>query len=391
MYIQNRRDGSKFNDCITLQLHLGLMSLKPAIAHICIYLSVIEHNMKENATILLILLSLSLFATEQSPDILIYKSDTIFIDTYPLENLMESDSLLKKKIFENSDEICMSSGCWRGHVATWKIENDSLFLIKLINGCEDFEFKLENVFGEKNVENNQVFANWFSGDLNASFEEYLYFDPLSWEDIYSKSIKCRVLNGKVEIINITEKSDCEKASILAQKDFENSNYSFHSEAFSPSDNTYLYVLRNYFNIGWYFLADSLEHYTCYDSVIIKLLEEKHGGDFLNRAKIITDSLEQTKNWRKDASFPGGQKELFKFIYSNLNVEQIALDAEKTKVFVQIEIDSTGRVFNPKIMRGINKRIDNRVIEVMRKMPNWEPAYLYGKRIRQYFTIPIKIE
>ncbi len=346
--------------------------------------------MKETATILLILLSLSLFATEQSPDILIYKSDTIFIDTYPLESLMESDSLLKKKIFEYSDEICMTSGCWRGHVATWKIENDSLFLIKLINGCEDFEFKLENVFGENNVENNQVFANWFSGDLNASLGEYLYFDPLSWEDTYSKSIKCKIINGKVESLNITEKSDCEKASILAQKDFEDSNYAFHSLEFLPVENTYTHVLDKYYNIKWYF-TDSLDYYDCYDSIMIINLRAKYGSDFLDKAKVMVDSLEQTKNWRKDASFPGGQEELFKFIYSNLNVEQIALDAEKTKVFVQIEIDSTGRVFNPQIMRGINKRIDNRVIEVMRKMPNWEPAYLYGKRIRQYFTIPIKIE
>jgi len=33
MYIQNRRNSSKFNGCSPLQLHLSLISLKPEIAY----------------------------------------------------------------------------------------------------------------------------------------------------------------------------------------------------------------------------------------------------------------------------------------------------------------------------------------------------------------------
>lgn len=33
MYIQNRRDSSKFNGCSPLQLFSGLIGLKPAIAY----------------------------------------------------------------------------------------------------------------------------------------------------------------------------------------------------------------------------------------------------------------------------------------------------------------------------------------------------------------------
>jgi hypothetical protein len=333
---------------------------------------------------------LTLFATEQTPDRLILKADTIYIDTYPLEQLMESDSILRKRIFEYSDTTCMSSGCWRGYVAIWKIENEKLFLVKLVNGCEDYDFRLENVFGNKKVENNKVFANWFSGNLYSSFGQHLYFDPLSWEDIYSKEIKCKVVNGNIESISITEKSDCEKASIQAQKDFEDSNYAFHSLEFLPVENSYTHVLDKYYNIKWYF-TDSLDYYNCYDSAMIKLLKNKYGLDFLERAEIIADSLDQTENWKKDASYPGGQKELFKFIYSNLRTDSINFESGNTRIFLQVEIDSTGRVMNPKIMRGINEQIDNRTIEVVKKMPNWKPGYLYGKKIRQTFTIPIRLE
>ncbi|WP_282124858.1 energy transducer TonB [Marinifilum flexuosum] len=182
----------------------------------------------------------------------------------------------------------------------------------------------------------------------------------------------------------------EKAIRNAKNDFAKSEYSFHSLEFLPVENTYTYVLGKYYNIEWYF-TDSLDYYNCYDSVMIKLLKDKYGLDFLDKAKAIADSLDQTENWKRDASYPGGQKELFKFIYSNLSIDSINLETIKTRIILQIEIDSTGKVIKPKIMRGINKQIDSRVIEVAKKMPNWQPAYLYGKRIRQHFTIPIHIE
>lgn len=182
----------------------------------------------------------------------------------------------------------------------------------------------------------------------------------------------------------------EKAIRNAKNDFAKSEYSFHSLEFLPVENTYTYVLGKYYNIEWYF-TDSLDYYNCYDSVMIKLLKDKYGLDFLDKAKEIADSLDQTENWKRDASYLGGQKELFKFIYSNLSIDSINLETIKTRIILQIEIDSTGKVINPKIMRGINKQMDNRVIDVAKKMPNWRPAYLYGKRIRQLFTIPIHLE
>ncbi len=34
MYIANRRDSSKFSGCSSLQLYIGLISLKPGIAYL---------------------------------------------------------------------------------------------------------------------------------------------------------------------------------------------------------------------------------------------------------------------------------------------------------------------------------------------------------------------
>jgi hypothetical protein len=183
---------------------------------------------------------------------------------------------------------------------------------------------------------------------------------------------------------------CQNAINRANFDFQNSEYSFHSTEILPVENTYFYVLSKYYNINWYF-TDSIDYYSCYDSVMTIHLKEKLGNNFLKRAHAISDSLDNTENWRKDAQYPGGQAELLKFISSRLNGEYIKRNFTKTKVILLVDIDSTGQVTNPKVMRGINHKFDKKVIEIARQLPRFEPGYLYGKPIRQVFYIPINLE
>lgn len=184
---------------------------------------------------------------------------------------------------------------------------------------------------------------------------------------------------------------CDEANRKALFDYKNSNYSFHSEELFPPENfTYGIVLKKYYKINWYF-TDSLEYYSCYDSTMKSLLKTKYGKDFLEKAQKLSDSLENTPNWRKDAQYPGGSSELFKFIYSRLIGVSLKQDTLNTKMYVQIEIDSTGKVMNPKVIKGISKEIDEKVISILKEMPNWEPAYLHGKPSRQLYGIPIRIE
>ncbi len=345
------------------------------------------HKMRVTTTILLILFSLTIFATEQTPDVLIYKSDTIYIETYPFEVLMDSDSLIRQKIFEDSDDFCISSGCWRGHVATWTIENDSLFLTNLLNGCEEFEFKLNEVFHNRKVIDNKVFADWFTGDL-LEYESWFVLIDDSTENTERLSLK--IVEGKKQK-HSGNKTDCEKASNRAHKDFEDSNYSFHSIEFLPVENTYTYVLNKYYDIKWYF-TDSLDYYGCYDSIMTINLNAKYGPDFLDKARLLADSLEQTDNWISNAEYIGGQHELMRFIPSRLEIDKTDMkDGIKTKLYIELEIDTTGKAINPKIRRGFGEKTDKKVIEIINEMPNWKPAYLYGQPIRQKYYIPLNID
>ena len=85
------------------------------------------------ATLILSLFIISIIkvsATEQIPDLLIIENDTFYLKTFPLEQLR-----LKKKIkvapFDYGDYGFVSTACYRGYVATWKVIDDKLMLIEV--------------------------------------------------------------------------------------------------------------------------------------------------------------------------------------------------------------------------------------------------------------------
>jgi len=186
-------------------------------------------------------------------------------------------------------------------------------------------------------------------------------------------------------------TDCKKAIEHAKVDFKKSDFSFHSTEMLSVENTYFYVLKKYYKINWYY-TDSLDYYACYDSIMTIKLKSKYGSDFLEKAKMLADSLEQTENWTSNAEYYGGQQELMKFIMTRLNVDSTDMtDGIKTRLYIELEIDSTGKVINPIIRSGIGEKTDKNVFEIINKMPNWKPAYLYGKPIRQKYFIPLNID
>ncbi len=207
--------------------------------------------------------------------------------------------------------------------------------------------------------------------------------------IDSIQIKLAKLKSKQGLL-----SDCEFAIENATDDFHHSVFSFHSPEFYPPECTYCDVLQMDYKIAWYFVDDTFseEYYTCYDSIMTLRLKTIYGDDFQKRAREKADSLETTDNWRKDAQFPGGVSELMNFIHSRITGSSFIPDTLiKTRLTARIEIDSSGRVINQKIIRGINPDIDKKVLEVLMQLPDFSPAYLRGKPTRQLFYLPINFD
>lgn len=188
-------------------------------------------------------------------------------------------------------------------------------------------------------------------------------------------------------------TDCYKAKLNAQTDFEKGNYLFHSLEFQPTENTYLFLLSKDYNIQWRFIdQDSLDYYDCYDSALTVNLKKKYGDDFLNNTRTKADSLERTENWRKEPEFPGGNAAMFKFIKERLKIEESDLGERiQIKIFISFTINEQGKLEDIKVMKGISEKVDNKVVQIFKEMPNWSPAYLYGKPTRMRYSVPIKLE
>ncbi len=148
-----------------------------------------------------------LFASPQMPDYIIYGKDTIATYNLILEQyLQRQDTSSKEQLFGLAFREGASFNCWRGYQAIYKIENDSLFLVDIIN-CGELRNgkidktqsldKLKAVFGDK-LKNEKVFIDWFDGYVNFPLtDEVLRWDGVFYK-IFEREKVLTISNGLVE-------------------------------------------------------------------------------------------------------------------------------------------------------------------------------------------------
>lgn len=86
-------------------------------------------------------------------------------------------------------------------------------------------------------------------------------------------------------------------------------------------------------------------------------------------------------------FPEGNVQ--QYIAWNLHYPEKALkDKVEGKVFVQFVIDTTGKVVEPKVIRGVSPELDAEALRVVSEMPAWKPGMQRGKPVRVSFTLPV---
>ena len=92
---------------------------------------------------------------------------------------------------------------------------------------------------------------------------------------------------------------------------------------------------------------------------------------------------------QQASFPGGQSALMKWLSSNLRYPELAQQNNvQGKVIVKFTVEKDGSITNPTVVRGVDKDLDREAIRVVKKMPRWTPGKNNGAAVRSYFTLPV---
>lgn len=94
-------------------------------------------------------------------------------------------------------------------------------------------------------------------------------------------------------------------------------------------------------------------------------------------------------------FPGGMKELMKFIQENIRYpKSAAKKGIEGRVICQFTIKKDGSIDHKSIIviRGLHKSLDKEAVRIIKKMPKWTPGKNYKREnIDSKYVIPVKFK
>ena len=91
-------------------------------------------------------------------------------------------------------------------------------------------------------------------------------------------------------------------------------------------------------------------------------------------------------------FPGGMKELLKFLQDNLKYPENAMKNNvQGRVIVQFVVEKDGTPTEFKVAHSVDPDLDAEALRVMKAMPKWKPGMQKGQVVRVKFTVPVSFK
>jgi protein TonB len=87
------------------------------------------------------------------------------------------------------------------------------------------------------------------------------------------------------------------------------------------------------------------------------------------------------------TFKGGREGLQEYLNKNAYYPKTA--TKSGTVYVQFTVEKDGKVTNVAVLKGLEPILDNEALRVIRMMPAWIPATIYGKPTAMKYNLPIK--
>jgi periplasmic protein TonB len=88
-------------------------------------------------------------------------------------------------------------------------------------------------------------------------------------------------------------------------------------------------------------------------------------------------------------FPGGMEGFYSFIAKNLkNPANKVIKVSRKVVEIRFVIGKDGSVLYGDITRGLNEDFNKEALELIKKMPKWEPAKQNGRNVFFMQSIPL---
>lgn len=91
-------------------------------------------------------------------------------------------------------------------------------------------------------------------------------------------------------------------------------------------------------------------------------------------------------------FPGGMKELLKFLQDNLKYPENAMKNNvQGRVIVQFVVEKDGTLTEFKVARSVDPDLDAEALRVLQTMPKWKPGMQKGQAVRVKYTLPVSFK
>ncbi|GHT72664.1 cell envelope biogenesis protein TonB [Bacteroidia bacterium] len=89
------------------------------------------------------------------------------------------------------------------------------------------------------------------------------------------------------------------------------------------------------------------------------------------------------------SFPGGEKELLKWLSDNMVYPVVAQEQGiQGRVTLRFVVGPDGSVGNVELLRSLDPSCDKEALRVVKKMPKWIPGKQNGNAVYVYYTLPV---
>ena len=75
------------------------------------------------------------------------------------------------------------TGCWRGYIASWKVEGSKLYLTGI--DTENENLKMEKVFPDRKP---PIFADWFTGELRIPQGEMIQYVHMFYQSRFESDL-----------------------------------------------------------------------------------------------------------------------------------------------------------------------------------------------------------
>lgn len=104
-------------------------------------------------------------------------------------------------------------------------------------------------------------------------------------------------------------------------------------------------------------------------------------------KPVKEDIEELVIWAEVMpEFKGNVNE---YLSKAINYPQVAIENYiQGRVYCEFVVNVDGSITDVKVVRGVDRSLDNEAIRVVKGMPKWKPGSMNGRLVRVKYTLPV---